>query len=151
MNTPTLSIMPSPFHSYKKDIVYGTICTSPSNRILLVKGRTHEKWSFPKGHLERGEGSFRCAVRELFEETGIRVDYDAVNPCSLPYKKFKTANYYVLDLAEEISPTPRDSWEIMDARWMTLEDIHQLVKEDAANVDVRMFVRLISPPSSPRV
>lgn len=143
--------MPSPFQSYKREIVYGTICISPSNRILLVKGRTHRKWSFPKGHLERSEGSFRCALRELFEETGICVDYDAINPCDLPYKKFKTGNYYVLDLAEEIEPQPRDRSEIAEARWMNVIEIQDLVRSDQTNVDVRLFARILeqSPPPSP--
>lgn len=136
--------MPSAFHSYKREIVYGTICISPSNRILLVKGRLHQKWSFPKGHLERGEASFRCAVRELYEETGIRVDLETVNPCNLAYKKFKTANYFVLDLAEETVPVPQDASEICDARWVDVDEFLQIASSSCeANIDVRLFAKLL--------
>ena len=145
-SNPPMPSMPAPFQSYKREIVYGTICISPANRILLVKGRTHQKWSFPKGHLERGEGSFRCALRELYEETGIRIDADSVNPCNVPYKKFKTANYFVLDLAEESKPVPQDQDEICDARWMDVDEVLRIATSTEANIDVRLFVRLMSAP-----
>ena len=38
--------------------------------LLLYHGRNH--WSFPKGHLEEGERSFKAALREVQEETGLR-------------------------------------------------------------------------------
>ena len=41
--------------------------TSPQY-LLLDHGR---HWSFPKGHLEKGETDLEAAVRELREETGI--------------------------------------------------------------------------------
>lgn len=38
--------------------------------LLLYHGRNH--WSFPKGHIEAGEQSFKAALREVEEETGLR-------------------------------------------------------------------------------
>lgn len=34
-------------------------------------------WSFPGGHVDDGESAEVCALRELYEETGL----EAVNPC----------------------------------------------------------------------
>lgn len=131
---------PAAFSSYNppEDRVYGTICISPENRVLLVKGRKSQKWSFPKGHKERNEPSFTCAIRELYEETGIIVSNE-INACTLPYKKFKVGGYYILDLDEEPILTPRDTREISDARWMTQDDIQQCIDDQTANVDVRQF------------
>lgn len=32
----------------------------------------HNKWCFPAGHIKRNEGADKAAVREAYEETGIR-------------------------------------------------------------------------------
>jgi 8-oxo-dGTP diphosphatase len=42
-------------------------------RVLLVHRPTYDDWSFPKGKLDRGETSVAAAVREVEEETGLRV------------------------------------------------------------------------------
>jgi 8-oxo-dGTP pyrophosphatase MutT (NUDIX family)/phosphohistidine phosphatase SixA len=42
-------------------------------RVLLVHRPTYDDWSFPKGKLDRGEGAPAAAVREVEEETGLRV------------------------------------------------------------------------------
>ena len=118
--------------------MYGAICISPENKVLLVRGRASQKWSFPKGHKERNEPSFHCAMRELYEETGINISNDT-NSCELPYKKFKVGGYYVLDLDTEIVPVPRDTREIVDAKWMSQEDIQECIIAETANVDVRQF------------
>ena len=40
---------------------------------VLVVHRPHRgDWSFPKGHLDAGEGFEQAAVREVEEETGLR-------------------------------------------------------------------------------
>jgi len=41
---------------------------------LLVRHRARQTWELPGGHIEDGESSRDCAVRELFEETGQRVE-----------------------------------------------------------------------------
>jgi 8-oxo-dGTP diphosphatase len=42
-------------------------------RVLLVHRPSYDDWSFPKGKLDRGETSPAAAVREVVEETGVRV------------------------------------------------------------------------------
>ena len=41
--------------------------------ILLLKHRYGEHWSFPKGHVESGESEVQTALREIREETGLKV------------------------------------------------------------------------------
>jgi 8-oxo-dGTP pyrophosphatase MutT (NUDIX family) len=136
----TSGSFPAAFSSYNppEDRVYGAICISPENRVLLVRGRSSQKWSFPKGHKERNEPSFTCAMRELFEETGINIS-STINSCELPYKKFKVGGYYILDLDGEPTLTPRDTREISDAKWMSQDDIQHCIDDQTANVDVRQF------------
>ncbi len=42
-------------------------------RVLLVHRPAYDDWSFPKGKLDRGEHAAAAAVREVEEETGLRV------------------------------------------------------------------------------
>ena len=42
-------------------------------RVLLVHRPAYDDWSFPKGKLDRGETAVAAAVREVEEETGLRV------------------------------------------------------------------------------
>jgi 8-oxo-(d)GTP phosphatase len=42
-------------------------------RVLLVHRPTYDDWSFPKGKLDRGEAAPVAAVREVAEETGLRI------------------------------------------------------------------------------
>lgn len=42
-------------------------------RVLLVKNRNAAHWSFPKGHIEKGENEQQTALREVWEETGLDV------------------------------------------------------------------------------
>lgn len=42
-------------------------------QVLLVHRPAYDDWSFPKGKLDRGERSPAAALREVAEETGVRV------------------------------------------------------------------------------
>jgi len=42
-------------------------------RVLLVHRPAYDDWSFPKGKLDRGETTVAAAIREVEEETGLRV------------------------------------------------------------------------------
>ena len=41
--------------------------------VLLVHRPRYDDWSFPKGKVERNESVRTCAVREVAEETGVRI------------------------------------------------------------------------------
>lgn len=41
--------------------------------VVLVRPAGRETWVMPKGHLEPGEGPIEAAVREVGEESGLRV------------------------------------------------------------------------------
>ena len=49
---------------------YGGIIKK-SGKYALVQGRHTGKWSFPKGHSNKGEKPIECTLREVAEETGI--------------------------------------------------------------------------------
>jgi len=115
--------------------VYGIICVSTEHRILLVRGRTSGIWSLPKGHLKGNELPHECALRELYEETGIcldRSDYRAA-------KKLYAGEYFIYSIDDEMTPTVRDTREISEAGWFSIQEL----KRFHCNVDiVNMVSRL---------
>lgn len=130
---------PPAFSGYRTycDKVYGCILLSEkSDKILLVKGRKAQKWSFPKGHKERNECQIECAKRELYEETGIQIgDQEPVS-----YVKFNKegGSYYIYSVSDEFRVFPQDCYEIEDVRWFSLNTIPEL----SVNIDVKGFYRM---------
>lgn len=52
----------------------GILAEDDAGRLLLQRRRDTGQWAIPMGKMELGETPAECAVRETFEETGIRVE-----------------------------------------------------------------------------
>ncbi len=52
----------------------GTVYILHENRVLLIYHKKHQKWLPPGGHLEENELPHEGAIREAYEETGLRVE-----------------------------------------------------------------------------
>ena len=127
---------------YSKDLMNKTLKRSPTYGAILrinaneeplyalVQGRYTGKWSFPKGHANEGELPMECTMREVGEETGIDI-----LPNPIDYIKVGYGQYYVFNLKEPIPLIPRDHKEIIDTKWVTLEEMDQL----SLNADVNMY------------
>jgi len=128
-------IFPKSFQCYKpcNHKVYGSICITPQNSILLVRGRKSGKWSFPKGHKNRAETYLGCALRETEEEAGI----DLTDRKPVAYHKLSVGEYFFFEMEEEFTTTIKDPDEILEARWVPLNEIAEL----SCNVDVNNFLR----------
>ena len=51
------------------------------DRLLLVRSVARGTWGAPAGGREPGESPEQCATREVWEETGLRLDPDSLRPC----------------------------------------------------------------------
>ena len=126
------------FSSYrdpkKKQQVFGIIAISKKGRVLLVKGRERNKWSFPKGHIKHCETSYQCALRECLEETGINFT-DILYKYS---KKLYSGEYYIYTNLEEFIPEIQDCNEILEANWFAISDMCHMRN----NIDVNHFLSI---------
>ena len=77
-------------------------------KFLVIKSCTGV-YGYPKGHVEAGETERQAAVRELFEETGIRArlieGFERRSEYPIPFLK-NTVKRVVLFLGEYDSGTP---------------------------------------------
>jgi 8-oxo-dGTP pyrophosphatase MutT (NUDIX family) len=96
----------------------------------LVQGRYTGKWSFPKGHSNEGESAIDCTMREVGEETGI----DKL-PEPIEYLQIGYGNYFVFNLKEPVPLIPRDTHEIIDTKWVTLEEMENM----SLNADASLY------------
>jgi ADP-ribose pyrophosphatase YjhB (NUDIX family) len=132
------SVFPSAFKHYKprSQKVYGILCVSSKNRILLVRGRLSGIWSLPKGHLKGSELPHECARRELYEEAGVsfnRIDYQCV-------QKLYAGEYFIYRVEDEPVPNVQDKREISEAGWYTLEELRRF----HCNVDIMSMLSKIA-------
>jgi len=88
---------------------------------LVLRHRLGGHWSFPKGHVESGETEAQTALREVLEETGLRISLTpdfrrqvSYSPCPGVHKDV----VYFLGYAED-SRTTRQEEEISEIRWVS--------------------------------
>jgi 8-oxo-dGTP pyrophosphatase MutT (NUDIX family) len=116
---------PKPNTNTTKHKTYGAILTVKDEKgtplYALVQGSYTGKWSFPKGHANEGEEPFECTLREVGEETGID---DLPEPTE--YIQVGYGNYFIFKLTEQVALIPRDTHEIMDTKWVSLEDMERM-------------------------
>ena len=64
------------FLAYKQRVpVRGAIMLNQDmDQVVLVKGwKKGANWSFPRGKINKDENDLKCAVREVYEETGFDI------------------------------------------------------------------------------
>jgi 8-oxo-dGTP pyrophosphatase MutT (NUDIX family) len=110
---------------------YGAIFITPTNKVLLVKGRSTGKWSFPKGHPEQGESAFEAAEREVAEEVGLRLPQHFERIIQL-----NTGIYYLVE-SPELSVSTNDSEEVMQVAWIPFKNLRYM----RINIDVNLFLQ----------
>ena len=134
------SVFPSPFRHYRPRAhkVFGVICSTPSEKFLLVCGRNGGKWSFPKGHMQGSEKAMDCALRELYEETGIKLPAETIDYSTVKLSRNRDGNnseYFRCFVPEEIPLNIIDSNEISHGGWFSLYQMQRL----NGNIDVTNF------------
>lgn len=99
-------------------------------QVLLIKNPSGV-WTFPKGLVEKGEDPSQTAVREVWEETGIRGEVlQRVGDVEYWYHRDgkrikKKVTYFIMKYTDgETKP----SWEVMDAKFFPLHEAKRLLK-----------------------
>lgn len=99
-------------------------------RYLLIRNRRSSNWSFPKGHVEKGETLEDTAIREVFEETGLRINIHPGFKCKSEYtiqnKIQKTVQIFVASTND--IQTKIQVEEIEDYIWLTFENAYKHLK-----------------------
>lgn len=102
--------------------------SGPVPQVALISHRDRRGrvvWSLPKGHVEEGETAAEAAVREVWEETGIRAEIVAVLGTvdfwftADDKRVHKTVHHFIMQaVGGEISG---DNNEVLSAEWVELD------------------------------
>ena len=92
-------------------------------RYLVIKNKRSAHWSFPKGHVEKGETDEETAVREVLEESGIHINivpgFMATSDYLIQGRVEKQVNIYVAETTD--TNTKIQETEIEDYSWLNFE------------------------------
>jgi 8-oxo-dGTP pyrophosphatase MutT (NUDIX family) len=93
-------------------------------KILVVKGRSHDKWSIPKGKIKKGETFEECAHREIYEETGL----DTYNISFVKSIKIDNCVCFLHEIDNIFIDNnhdlkTNDDNEIEEVKWMDLDEL----------------------------
>ena len=112
------------------------IINPQDKKILLVMHRKNGKWTQPGGHIEDDETPEECALREVYEETGLRVrllgerfprEDDFIRPLGIQKNRHSDGNIHI-DIIyaavpnNEIEPTINIEEET-SVRWFSREEL----------------------------
>lgn len=125
--------------NYKKEISAGIIVfikDGGSLKFLLLQG-DNCLWNFPKGHIEQNETLEQAALREVFEETGLKIEklingfkekisyYFRQDYSGKRRKIYKVVYFF---LAQSLSKKVKISFEHKDFIWTSYSDAFHKIK-----------------------
>ncbi|RON49929.1 NUDIX hydrolase [Pseudomonas frederiksbergensis] len=116
--------------------VRATVICEQDRHVLLVR-KPRCRWTLPGGTVEPSETREDAAVRELAEETGLRVD----GMLYLMELENGSTRHHVYEASVVNLHEVRPLNEIIDCIWHPLESIHNLNISDATLRIVKAFQR----------
>ncbi|MFC4063788.1 NUDIX domain-containing protein [Actinoplanes subglobosus] len=101
-----------------------TVVFDEQGRLLLIQRSDNHRWAIPAGAMELGESMEECAVRELWEETGLRAT--SLTPYAF-YTAYTYTNEYEHTYQQVLMTFVVHSWE------------GELLRETEESVDAGFF------------
>jgi 8-oxo-dGTP pyrophosphatase MutT (NUDIX family) len=99
-------------------------------RVALVHRPKYDDWTLPKGKLDQGETFEQAALREVWEETGLRCRLVRELP-SVEYTvrdRPKVVRYWLMAVESDPGFEPND--EVDELRWLSPEAAASLLTYD---------------------
>ncbi len=118
-------------HSYGI-IIYSYINEAP---VYLFLSRREGWYDFPKGHIEAGETGTMAALRETYEESGIKLSEDQLIPFfshdieyNFTYNGIKIEKHVEMYMAHVNNVEVKVSSEHTGYKWLSFEDAMSILK-----------------------
>ena len=117
-----------------KPIRAGTIILDFSTKKVLLTQSYNGHWGLPKGHLEKGETTEDCALRETYEETGIKLERNRLGEKKVIYNG--DAIYYVVNGTNlKFNLQNIDTNEISGIAWMCTQCLEEKIRKKEMKIN----------------
>jgi 8-oxo-dGTP diphosphatase len=119
----------------------GGVVLDSDGRVAVVHRPRYDDWSLPKGKLDEGETFEEAALREVWEETGLRVSLGEELP-SVHYfvrDRPKVVRYWLMAVESDPGFAPND--EVDELRWLSPADAVALLTYDRDKGVVEAAIR----------
>ena len=111
--------------------------------VLLIRHKNGGHWAFPKGHVEHDETETETALREIWEETGLKVALDTGFRRMVTFSPkpgvMKDVIYFVGEAQPDAALQAQEE-ELMDIRWEKPEDALERVTYENDKETLRAFL-----------
>jgi phosphoglycolate phosphatase-like HAD superfamily hydrolase/ADP-ribose pyrophosphatase YjhB (NUDIX family) len=110
----------------------GGLVFRDDGRMLMVRtAKWSDRWGIPGGKIEWGEASEAALRREMWEETGLKVEdvrFVLVQDAIHPPEFYKDAHFLLLNYTCRVAGTPEVQLndEAQEFRWVTMEEARRL-------------------------
>ncbi len=128
--------MPKPQNWYQQSAVIPYRLTSQTGEasasveILLITSRKRKRWVIPKGIVELDMSPLESALKEAYEEAGVRGRAEDAVFGVYVYKKWQgmcRVEVFLLEVTDVLPVWPED-WE-RDREWITVDEAASRVRE----------------------
>ncbi len=119
-------------------------------KIAVVRRRRYGgEIGLPKGKVNKGETEIAAALREVGEETGLRVELR--EPVGTTHYEVngrpKSVSYFMMDAPDDCPASPQDTGEVEAVEWLTpAEAVAALTHEDDRKLVTEVFKIGEKPP-----
>lgn len=113
------------------NIIVGGVIEKDGKFLLVqeAKRKCYEKWNFPAGHLEVNETLSEGAIREIYEETGCKVDLTGVLQI-VNRKTIDDVFLFITFSTKILNENVRfNKNEILDVKWFDYNEIMNMKNE----------------------
>ena len=103
----------------------GAVVQDNKGRLLVIKDRFSIGYKLPGGHIDPHETIENALIREVYEETGVKVSFESIiNIGHFLIGQFGEQNIYMVCTAKHITTeiNIHDSSEIVDAKWIDVSE-----------------------------
>ena len=111
--------------------------------ILMIRHKHGGHRSFPKGHVEAGETEHQTAIREVEEETAVRIRITS-DFCEKVYYSpmpgVQNEVVYFLSVTDQKSVRPH-AGEIADVEWVPLENAERFLTHENDKIVLRSALK----------